>query len=130
MSAPAVRIDGLKELRQGFRVLEPEIGKELQGELKAAVALAAVRAASLAPRRSGALAASYRPFAAGNRAGVRSRLPYAGVQEFGGTIRPKGTAITIRPHRVVLGAIDDQAERILDHVSDAIDRACLRAGWK
>lgn len=84
----------------------------------------------LAKRKTGTLAGSFKAGAAGNSAFVRSRVPYAGVQEFGGVIRPKGTPITIRPQPAVTRALASKEEAIVDKVADAIDSVALRHGWR
>jgi phage gpG-like protein len=127
---PAVRVEGLRELRRDLRRIDPQIAKELQRELKDAAGKVAAEAALLAPRRTGALAESYRPFTSGNIAGVRSRLPYAAVHEYGGTISPRGTDILIKRSEPVTRAVERQTESIVEHVGDAIETAARNAGWR
>jgi phage gpG-like protein len=127
--ADAVRIEGLAELRRDLRKMQPDTLKEMRGELKAAAAIVAVASRPLAAHRSGALAASFRPGTAGNTAFVRSRLPYAAVHEFGGTIRPKGAPITIKPHPAPTRALEAAADRIVDSIGDGIERVAGRNGW-
>lgn len=110
--------------------MEPETGKALQRELKEVVGKVAAEAALLAPRRTGALAESYKAYTRGNVAGVRSALPYAGVIEFGGTISPRGTPITIQRSAPITRAVQRQTDSIVEHVGDAIDTAARRAGWR
>src|SRR5688572_25988668 len=91
-----VNTKGLREFRRDLKRLDPQVDRELRVELREAVGKVIVQAATTAPRLSGRLARSYRPFVTQRTAGVRSQLPYAGVHEFGGTISPRGTPITIR----------------------------------
>lgn len=124
-----VRVDGLKEFRRDLKRVEPEAAKALQKELRAAVGKVAIEAAATAPRKSGTLARSFRPFTRGNTAGVYSDVPYAPVLEYGGTIEPKGTPIKIRRYETVTKAVIRQQEAIVDHIGDAMDDAARRAGW-
>ena len=125
----AVNTTGLREFRRDLRRIDAEVDKELRVELREAVGTVAAQAAATAPRRTGRLAASYRPFANLRTAGVRSRLPYAGVIEYGGTIRPRGTPIEIRRYAPITGAIKQHTERIVEQFGDAVDRAARNTGW-
>jgi len=124
-----VQVKGLADLRRDLRRLDQEALKEIRGALKDAADVVARDAATLAPRRTGRLAASYRPFTSGNVAGVRSRLPYAGVIEFGGTIRPRGVPIEIRRYEPVTRAVERQRDRVVEQVADGIEAAAKRTGW-
>jgi hypothetical protein len=124
-----VRVDGLRDFRRDLKRLDKDLPKELNKEIKEVVGKVAVDAALSAPRDSGALARSYRPFTRGNIAGVRSPLPYAGVIEYGGTISPKGTPITIRKYEPVTRAVERQRDHLVEEIGDAIERASHRAGW-
>jgi phage gpG-like protein len=125
----AVRIEGLAELRRDLRKMQPDTLKEMRSELKAAAVIVAVASRPLAARRSGTLAASFRPGTAGNTAFVRSRLPYAAVHEFGGTIRPKGAPITIKAQPAPTRALEAATDRIVDSIGDGIERVAGRNGW-
>lgn len=120
---------GLADLRRDFRRIDPEALKEVQKALKGAAGLAAAEAAELAPRKTGALGRSYKPFTRGNVAGVRSNLPYAGVIEYGGTISPKGTPISIRANEPIHRAIERQRNAIVEHLGDGIEAAARHTGW-
>src|SRR5215216_402629 len=110
----AVRTEGLTELRRGLRRMAPEVNRQLTRELRTAVGIVVAEAAATAPRRTGALARSYRPFVRGTTAGIRSTLPYAGVIEYGGTISPRGTEIRIRRYQPVSRAVERQAGQIVE----------------
>jgi phage gpG-like protein len=124
-----VRVDGLAKFRRDLKELDKELPKALQKELKEAVAKVSLEAAATAPRKSGDLARSYRPFTRGNVAGVRSKLPYAGVIEYGGTISPKGTPITIRKYEPITRAVERRKDELVEDIGDAIESAAKRAGW-
>jgi phage gpG-like protein len=126
----AVKVEGLAELRRDLRRIDPELLDEVREALKAGAQRVATRAASVAPQRSGRLAASYRAFTSGNRAGVRSTLPYAGVVEYGGTIRPRGTPIVFRPAMPITGSVEYEQERIVRDLDRGIAEAAQRTGWR
>ena len=129
--ADAVRVEGLADLRRDLRKLDHlDERREVTRALKEGATAVAGTARVNAPRRTGALAASYRAGASGNTAFVRSRLPYAGVQEFGGVIRPKGTPVEIRPQKAVTRALESKEDVILQRVGDALDAVFRATGWR
>ncbi|MDP2712310.1 MAG: HK97 gp10 family phage protein [Solirubrobacteraceae bacterium] len=128
--ADAVRIEGLAQLRRDLRRMQPETLREVRGVLKDAATVVARRAQATAPKRTGNLADSYRAGTAGNTAFVRSRLPYAGVHEYGGTIRPRGTPIVIKRSAPITTALRDNEDQIVKKVSDGMDRVARRNGWR
>jgi hypothetical protein len=107
-----------KRLRKDLRAFDKDIARAVDAGLKEAARPIAGEAAALAPRRTGALARSYRPYVRGGVVGVRSSLPYASLVEFGGTIAPRGAPITFRPSLPLVHA----TERHADDVVQAIDR--------
>src|SRR3954468_7022506 len=119
----AVDARGLADLRKDLRAVDRDTLKEVQKVLKGAAGLAAATASQLAPRRTGTLSRSYRPFTRGNVAGVRSPLPYAGVVEYGGPTRPGGVPIVFRKYQPVTRAVERQREAIVDHIGDGIEAA-------
>jgi hypothetical protein len=125
----AVKVNGLAELRRDLRRLEPTTAKEIQRVLKEGAEIVAREAALLAPRRTGALAESYKAYTRGARAGVRSSLPYAAVHEYGGTIRPRGTPILIQRSEPITRAVERQANAIVDELAAGIEAATSRDGW-
>lgn len=122
--ADAIRVEGLAALRKDLRQMQPDARKEVTRALKEGASVVATSARPLAPKRTGRLAASYRAGAAGNTAFVRSRLPYAAVQEFGW--RARG----IRPQPAVTRALDLKEDSIVDAVGDALDGVAGRNGWR
>jgi phage gpG-like protein len=125
-----IRTENLAQLRRDLKRLDPLIDRELRDSIKEAADKVAVTAGALAPRRSGALAHSIRPFVSGAKASVGSTLPYAGVVEFGGSIRPRGVPITFKPAGMVGRAVEDHADQIVEDIADGVDRAARRAGWR
>ena len=130
MADPVVRTRGLAELRRDLRRLEPAVDKELRDSIREAADKVAVTAGALAPRRSGALAHSIRPYVSGARASIGSTLPYAGLVHWGGVIRPRGVPIRFPRTEFISRAVDDHTEQIVEDIADGVDRAARRAGWR
>lgn len=124
-----VRVDGLREFQRDLKRLEPETAKLLRADIKAAAARVAVEARSAAVKRTGAYAASIRPYVTARGASIGSRLPQAGVLHFGGTIRPRGVPITFPARPVVSEAVDRNTDRIVNEIGDAVETAARRTGW-
>jgi phage gpG-like protein len=124
-----VEIQGLRELRKDFRLLGGTANRELSKELKQALLPIVASAKAATPQRSGRLAASLRPFAAGLKVGVRSGLPYANVVHWGGTIEPRGVPIAFPRTEFITRAVDERDDRIVDDMGDAIEQAARRHGW-
>jgi phage gpG-like protein len=127
---PRIQVKGLRELQRDLRKLQPAAGKELRGELRKGAGTVATAARPKAPVATGKLAASYRAGATNRGAFVRSRLPYAAIHEYGGTINPKGTTIHIRESAPIRKAIDAKANQIVDDIADGIERLAKRHGWR
>lgn len=125
-----VRIPGLRDLRGDYRALARDVTDDVAAETLRQAGEVARVAATLAPRRSGALAGSLRAVGYRDTATVVSRLPYANVVHWGGTIRPRGTAIRFRPTEFVTRAFERREDAIVDGVGDAVERSARRHGWR
>jgi phage gpG-like protein len=126
----AIRTQGLGELRRDMRRLAPLAAEELAESIEEAAGKVATTAGALAPRDSGALAHSIRPYVSGARASIGSTLPYAGVVHWGGTIRPRGVPITFPATEFISRAVEDHAGELVEDIADGVDRAARRAGWR
>ena len=124
-----VRVDGLREFRRDLKRLEPQADKELRLSIRDAARKIAAEAALAAPRRSGALAKSIRPYVSGARASIGSTLPYAGVIHYGGTIEPNGVPIKLPRTEFISKAVERGADELVDDIGDGIEKAALRVGW-
>lgn len=125
-----IGVEGLAKLRRDLRRMQPEALKEVRVALKEGAGIVAKASGPFAHHRSGALAASFRPGTGGNTAFVRSRLPYAAVHEYGGTIAPRGTPITIAANPAVHRAFDQTTDRVIDVIGDGIENVARRNGWR
>lgn len=124
-----IEVENGREFRRALREVDREADKELGAAIREQTKQVAAGAGRRAPRRTGALAASYRGSASGLRGVVFSRLPYAPVHEYGGTISPRGTPIAIRASAPVTREVEARQEKIIDAVGDGIERAAKRAGF-
>lgn len=128
-SQDAVRIDGLRDLQRDLRAIAPEARREVTKALKSGAEVIARATGPLAARKTGKLAASFQPGASMMQGYVRSRLPYAGVLEYGGVIRPKGAPVEIQAHPAATLALQRNEEKIVDSIGDALERVASRRGW-
>lgn len=128
--ADAVRVEGLANLRKTLRNTDKDALKMVQGVVAGAAQIVASEARTLAPRRSGRLAESIRGTTSGNKGIVRSRLPYAKVHEYGGTISPRGVPITIAPSKFVSRAINRKETAVTRALEVGFDQVARRNGWR
>jgi phage gpG-like protein len=87
VGADAIRIEGLRELSRGLKLVEDGLQKEIGSVFKRAAEKVASAARRAINSRSGRLAGSLKPFGTQRKAGVRmggGRIRYAGPYEFGG----------------------------------------------
>jgi hypothetical protein len=126
---PQIQLQGWADFRRDLKAIDRDFPKEANRVLKAAVGEVAVEAAVTAPRRTGRLSRSYRPFTRGMIAGVRSTLPYAPVIEYGGTISPRGVDITFPKRETVTRAAERRANDVVDKFGDGIEDLARRHGW-
>ena len=122
---PGIQIDGLAEARRAMRAAAPTANRIINEELRDVAGMVVQRAQDIVPVRSGRLRASLRPFAAGNRVGVRSSLPYANVIHWGGSVG-RNDRTRIRASLFVQRAIQGQETVIVNRLSDAMERALDR----
>lgn len=128
---PGIQVAGLREFRRSLSTADAATTKIINEELRAAAEKVADTARSLAPRKTGRLAASLKPYATGNRVGVRSRLPYANVQHWGGTTgrghsESKRGATRVRGTEFITRAVDGREDQIIRDLGGALERALVR----
>lgn len=131
----AVLVEGVKDLRRDLRAIDKALPKELTKALKAAAEEVLPTARALAPKRSGRLASSLRASGAGNKASIRSPLPYANVQHWGGSVGRgrvggRGGSTHINPTKFIVRAVDRHHEDVVDRLGDEIEALAERHGWK
>lgn len=127
--ADLVRVEGLREFQRDLKRLEPETAKLLRADIRAVGGRVAAEAQAAAPRRSGAYARSIRPYVTVRGVSVGSRLPYAGVVHWGGTISPRGVPIVFPARPVISEAVDRNTDRLVNELGDAVEQAARRTGW-
>jgi phage gpG-like protein len=130
MPAPAVELKGARELRRALKQTHPAADKQLREELRDIGERIALVGARNAPRDTGALQRSIRPYVTARGVAVGSTLPYASVVHWGGTINPRGTDIRFERRPFLSDAIEDTADWALNQIADSFDRAARSAGWR
>lgn len=128
--ADAIRIHGLEEFQRDIKRMAPDQRREIPKALRKSAVLVHRTGMPFVARRTGTLGAAWR-VGANQRDGafVRNRLPQAGVLEFGGTIRPRGTPFTVRAQPSMTRALEARQEDIVDLVADVLDVVARRNGW-
>lgn len=122
-----IRLEGMREFRSALRGMGDDLG-DLKGVHADAAEIVAMRAAVIAPRRSGLLADSLRSSGTQTggkvRAGSASMVPYAGPIHFGWPARG------IRPQPFIYDAMDDRRSQVLDVYEDRVDALARAKGLK
>jgi phage gpG-like protein len=129
MASQAIRVDGLKDLQRDLKQLQPAARKDITKALREGAKLIHRTGRPYVAQKSGRLARGWRPGATQMQGFVRNREPYAGIQEYGGTIRPKGAAVEIRAKPSMTRALEQRQEALVDSVGDAVEDAARRYGW-
>jgi phage gpG-like protein len=113
-----------------LRKLAPDVARELREDQLVIGERVALVGARNAPRDSGALQRSIRAWVSARGVSVGSRLPYAGVVHWGGTINPRGVDIQFERRPFLSDAIEDTADWSLREVAESFDKAARKAGWR
>ena len=124
----AIRAEGLAELRRDLRAIDKKLPRELNKVQREALKSTALKAGALAPKRSGKLAASIRPYATAKSAGLRSPVVYANAHHWGGTVGPKKTSY-IRPTFFAFRAVRGDLPEIVDKLGDGLESLAKRHGF-
>lgn len=126
----AVRIEGLTQYRRDLSKLDRTVSRELGKDIKKAAERTVLPLArELAPTRSGRLAASLKVGSQVSRAFIRSPLPYANAQHWGGRVgRHKATRI--RATEFASRAIETRKDAVVEEIGDAFDDHARRNGWR
>lgn len=125
--ASGVVVEGLAEFRAAVRRAGTIKPAALTVGLKKAGVPILAQIAATAPRRTGALAASFSTAVRGARADIVSRVPYAGGAEFGS--RGKWAGFPGSPPRFVAPAIESQADATAAIVMRELEDVITILGW-
>jgi HK97 gp10 family phage protein len=125
----SLKVEGLAKLRRDLRAIDKDLGKALTDHLRDLARDVRDDARSRAPVKTGALQRSIKHSVRARGASVYSNSPYAGVQEWGGTIRPRGTPIEIRGRHFISSAVADNADHVVKEVERSLDAIADRHGF-
>lgn len=143
MVAPALKVEGLAELRRALGKIEPvEAKTELRDGLKRAADLVARDAQGRVPSRTGRARASLRAVSGGNRAyvvGGKASVPYYGWLDFGGRRPITGNPRSVGPWagsgrgpiggRAIYPAFEARQDEVVSLVEDALAKALTDLGF-
>jgi phage gpG-like protein len=124
-----IAVEGLSDLRRSLKATNKDALREVQKVVKRGAEIIAQDSRTLAPRRSGKLAASIRAGTSGSKGIVRSKLPYAKVHEWGGTIRPRGADIKIKKSEFVGRALERKESAVRRELERGFADVARRNGW-
>jgi phage gpG-like protein len=125
----SVDVPGLGKLRRDLKAIDKDLAKSLTDHLREIARGVRDEARSRAPVQTGALQRSIKHSVRARGASVYSNLPYAGVQEFGGTISPRGTPIAIRGRHFIYSAIADESDHVERELERSLDVIADRHGF-
>ena len=129
MASPVIKVTGLREVVRSLEKLGIEVA-DLKAGFNRIGGIVADEAKDIAPRLSGALAASVRPSKTKNKAVIRaggSSVPYAGVIHFGGGVGPGARGPhNIEPQPFLYDAIEGKDGELLDALDDELNTLISR----
>lgn len=126
----SVKIEGLAEFRRALRSASDASPRELSAALRRAGEPIVARAATLAPRRSGALAGSYAPRVSGLTAQIASRVPYGPGAEWGTRGKFAGFTRYGAPGSRFAGrALEETSDEVARIVEDELRDIAEIHGW-
>ncbi len=129
----SVRVKGLNDLQRSFKKISGGTGPEIRRRLLIIAGKAATDARGKLISRSknprGRIDSTIRPFVRQKGAGFYSRHPGAGVIEWGGTISPRGTPITIKGKHALVDAAEERMLQTEHELGDMIDDLARGAGF-
>lgn len=125
----AVTVRGYSAFRRSLRRLDKDLDTQLRDYVKEIAGEVAEEARKRTPVRSGALQNSIRASVTQKRATIYSTKPYAGVVEWGGTIRPKGAPIKFDAARMMVGAVESKSEEVEARMLRIFDSLTSTSGF-
>lgn len=124
-----LQIDGLREFRAALKLVSAATARELTKALKAAGVPVTQRAADLAPKRTGALAAGYRVSVRAPNANVVSAVPYALGAEWGSRGKWSGFLRYGGDGRFAWRAVQDREAEIAEVLTRGLEEILTIQGW-
>ena len=131
-----VNAQGLVDLRRAMRRISPTLDREISRVIRQSVNLVRDEARAKAPvgtaewdHHPGQLKRSIRSSVRRKYASIYSDLDYAPVQEFGGTISPRGNEIHIHGRDFLYSTAIRNEPRIENALANVVDTAARQAGF-
>lgn len=130
----SVQANGLAKLRRDLRAIDKGLAKELTSHVRTIArevrddARAKLRERSENPQNRIEKTIKHSVTAKG--ASIYSDHPGAPVQEFGGTIKPKGAPIEIKGKRYMQDAVEDNTKDVEEKLGDTLDVLARFNGFK
>lgn len=133
--AEAIRVSGIRELRDALRQLDRELAKELAAGLAEAAEIVAAAARPKVPSRSGRAAGSIKARKKQTGAAIAvggAKAPYFPWLDFGGrTGRNKSVRRPfIKEGRYLYPALSDKNAEVKAKVDEVLERMALKAGFE
>jgi phage gpG-like protein len=125
-----LKAEGLQKFSRDLKRLDPAVQKAMASDLRGAGEVVRSEAASIAPRRSGRLAASIKLSVTQAKVSIYSTLPYAPVVHWGGTITPRGSRIVFTRTEFISKPAERHADELAEKIGDSVERAARATGWK
>lgn len=125
-----VQVRGLSQLNRSLGRIDKDLRRESLRHIREVARKARDTARDkYTPKLTSELAKSLRYSASNRGATLSSKLAQAGVHEWGGTIRPRGTPITIQRSRMLGQGIQDHTEDIDNQLKSILDRIAATEGF-
>lgn len=109
-----------KDLRAAEVKSIRDVGDKLRDE---------IRSSTAPPYKTGALRRSVKTSVRVGQLSLYSRLPYANVQHWGGTIRPRGTPIHIERTGFIWDPAKEAVPRVTEELGEVLDATAARYGF-
>lgn len=131
MAVSNLRINapGLAKLRRDLGRIDRGLRTAADRHIRQAANRVRDTARSKAPRRTGRLSKSIRTSVRARGASIYSNLEYAPVHEWGGTISPRGTPITIEASHYMAEAVEENTDMIEEELGRLLDGIADRHGF-
>lgn len=129
----AVKAPGLSKLRRDLKKIDKDLGREATSHIREVAKGVRDQARSNLRERSknpkGVIEKTIKHSVNSRGASIYSNHPGSGVQEWGGTIAPRGTPIEIKGKAYMRGAVAEKADDVAEELGDLLDVIARRNGF-